>query len=163
MASWTGAHHRSAVGWVKMGGGRGERGARVSSLSDEGTTGVPSATEVARRGSKRAARVPLPRGGAVVWGDRLSVARRSLNGAGVETRTGCRASRRRGRPLRLPRAAVPVARGPTRQARRGWPQVPRRRAPDHRVRLPGATVSGASGSDQGPSYATGRHREQHQL
>lgn len=155
--TWT-----SVNDWLPVGGARGgfipfRRGA--------GMTVVPSATEVARRGSKRAAaRVPLSRGGEVVWGDRLSVARRSSNGTGVETRTGCRASRRRGRPLRLPRAAVSVARGPTRQARRGWSQVPR--APDHRVRLPGATVPGTPGAHQGTSSATGRHRHSgchHQL
>lgn len=123
----------------------------------------PPESDVAEHDRGRAERIEAVRaparsaGSTMVWGGQLSVARRSLNGAGVETRTGCRASRCRG-PLRLPCAAVPVTRGPTREARRRRPQVPRqfwRRAPDHRLRLPGAAVPGASGANQGSSYATG--------
>lgn len=84
----------------------------------------PRAAEVARRGSKRFPRARAVAGDGGVGGGgggRLSVARRSLNGAGVETRTGCRASRCRCGPLRLSRTSVSAARGPTREARRRRP------------------------------------------
>lgn len=102
-AAWTSAHHD----------GRSEG---VSSLGERRSRARPRSCGEDRSGYAPARSVGLT----MVWGGRLSVARRSLNGAGVETRTGCRASRCRG-PLRLPRAAVPVARGPTRQARRRRP------------------------------------------